>query len=186
MKKVGKPLCTTEIVSIMRNDKSFTLNSKTPNDTIGASLYLDIRDNPNSIFCQVSIRPVRFFLKNLSSKDVRKPVKQVSEKRELIYAIEMFHSSFGDTIIRNIKIGHTINIKGTVSGYKRGNENCKVLGLWYANPEIKVTDCEKGIHKIANKCGHRQKRETFVFINSQFDDFVEYVNLMLLRVQICV
>ena len=38
---------------------------KTPLNTLQARLYIDIRDNENSIFTQTSKRPSKFYLKNL-------------------------------------------------------------------------------------------------------------------------
>lgn len=105
--------------------------------------------------------------------------KHKSEKREHIYAVEMNKSYSGDTHLYNIKIGHTTNVRRTLSSYQRGNPGCKIVGLWYANPEVKATDCEKGIHKIANECGYKQKRETFVFIDDEFSEFLKFVDLLL-------
>ena len=39
---------------------------KTPINTLQARLYLDIRDNENSIFVQTSKRPSMFYLKNMN------------------------------------------------------------------------------------------------------------------------
>ena len=41
---------------------------KTPWATLGARLYVDVRDNPNSKFIQVGKRPARFFLKSRESE----------------------------------------------------------------------------------------------------------------------
>lgn len=40
---------------------------KTPWQTLGAQLYVDVRDNPNSRFVKVGRRPARFFLKSRES-----------------------------------------------------------------------------------------------------------------------
>ena len=67
---VKEPLSQREIwdkaVELNVADK---LNSsgKTPWRTIGARIYTDIRDNPNTPFIQVSKRPAKFYLKNLTS-----------------------------------------------------------------------------------------------------------------------
>ena len=42
---------------------------KTPLNTLQARLYIDIRDNENSIFTQTSKRPSKFYLKNLECED---------------------------------------------------------------------------------------------------------------------
>ena len=41
---------------------------KTPWHTLGAQMYVDVKDNPNSDFVKVSKRPARFFLKNRQSE----------------------------------------------------------------------------------------------------------------------
>ena len=40
---------------------------KTPWQTLGAQIYVDVRDNPNSDFVKVGKRPARFFLKSRQS-----------------------------------------------------------------------------------------------------------------------
>jgi hypothetical protein len=42
------------------------IRGKTPIATLGARLYVDTRDNPNSKFVKVGARPSRFFLKSLA------------------------------------------------------------------------------------------------------------------------
>lgn len=67
---VKEPLSQKEIwdkaVELNITDK---LNSsgKTPWATIGSRIYIDIRDNPDTPFIQVSKRPAKFYLKNLTS-----------------------------------------------------------------------------------------------------------------------
>ncbi|WP_195514055.1 COG2958 family protein [Turicibacter sanguinis] len=65
------PLSPTEIwdkaVELNIADK---LNSsgKTPWRTLASRIYIDIRDNPDTPFIQVSKRPAKFYLKDLTSK----------------------------------------------------------------------------------------------------------------------
>ena len=47
-------------------DKKLITNGKTPSATLGARLYVDVRDNANSKFIPVGKRPVKFVLKNMS------------------------------------------------------------------------------------------------------------------------
>lgn len=44
-----------------------TTSGKTPWATLGSKIYLDIRDNQNTPFIQVSKRPAKFYLKELST-----------------------------------------------------------------------------------------------------------------------
>ncbi len=51
---------------------------KTPWATMGAYLYVDVRDNPDSLFIKVGKRPARFFLKNRQdelSEDLLKKIE---------------------------------------------------------------------------------------------------------------
>ncbi len=44
--------------------KRVNTKGKTPWNSIGAQIYMDIRDNPESIFFKYSKRPAKFFLNN--------------------------------------------------------------------------------------------------------------------------
>ena len=44
---------------------------KTPNATLGARIYIDIRDNPNSKIVKVSTRPTKFSLKDKEQKTIQ-------------------------------------------------------------------------------------------------------------------
>jgi len=182
MRKVCKPLTGREIIDITKNEEYYNIGGKTPHATIDSNIYFDIRDNPESVFYLHSRKPKRHFLKYLKKDLPIEPKQNIMEKREYIYAIEMTKSSFGETYLKNVKIGYTKNIEKTLSGYKRGSPNCEKLGLWYSNPELKVTDCEKGIHKIADQCGYKRKSETFIFLDDQYKKFEEFVDLLLKRV----
>ena len=45
-------------------DKLLKSKGKTPWQTISSKLYIDTRDNPNSVFVRTGIAPVKFFLKD--------------------------------------------------------------------------------------------------------------------------
>ena len=65
-----KPLAYTEIWSIALAkgyEKQLGSLGKTPSDSLGAMLYVDVRDNPDSEFLSIGIRPKRFYLKSLPS-----------------------------------------------------------------------------------------------------------------------
>ena len=68
MEEVKRPLTVEEIWTYAQQkhyDNKINSRGKTPPRTIGAQLYVDIRDNPNSPFIKTGTRPVRFFLKHL-------------------------------------------------------------------------------------------------------------------------
>ena len=63
-----RPLSPVEIWQIAQAkgyDKSLASHGKTPWDTISAQLYVDVRDNPHSLFAKVSSRPAKFVLRSL-------------------------------------------------------------------------------------------------------------------------
>lgn len=59
-------------------------NGKTPWQTIGAQIYVDMRDNEKSLFIKVGKHPTRFFLKdkNVNSNDKPKPVETKNDKEK--------------------------------------------------------------------------------------------------------
>jgi hypothetical protein len=69
LKEEKKPLSPNEIweIGIQKGyDKQVNTTGKTPWQTIGARIYVDIRDNPNTIFLKLKLKPVKFYLKILS------------------------------------------------------------------------------------------------------------------------
>lgn len=62
--------------------KKLTVRGKTPWATIGARLFVDVRDNPNSRFVKVGRNPARFFLKS-RQEGLPKDIAQSLEKLEL-------------------------------------------------------------------------------------------------------
>lgn len=85
LENAKKPLTPLEI---WESAKSSELANKTgtigknPWLTISAQIYVDIRDNPNSVFYQYGTRPVRFFLTKFKSdfKPEEAPVEESSEE----------------------------------------------------------------------------------------------------------
>lgn len=75
IKKFNQPLTPNEIwekAVEIGLDKSLNSNGKTPWATLGARLYVEIRDNSNSRFVSVGKRPTRFGLKNITKNQIDK------------------------------------------------------------------------------------------------------------------
>lgn len=70
LEKAQKPLTSVEIWAMAREqklDKVMGTSGKTPERSIGAQIYVDIRDKKkDSIFSQDSVRPVKFCLRKYS------------------------------------------------------------------------------------------------------------------------
>jgi uncharacterized protein len=56
-------------------------SGKTPWQTLGAQLYVDVRDNPESKFIKVGKRPARFFLKDRQSEVPSEPVFEIEKEQ---------------------------------------------------------------------------------------------------------
>jgi len=143
---------------------------KTPWATLASNLYIDIRDNPDTIFYKHSTRPTKFFLKNTSIKS-----EKVIKNKELIYTIQLRTLS-KDFI--EVKIGHTTNIKKRLNDYKTTCEPI-LLGLWYSNSQVNVNDCEKGILILADNYSFEGIQERKFFSTKEFEKFKKHVNMLL-------
>jgi len=70
LKQVDKPLIYQDIWEKAKElglASKIKTTGKTPWATLGAILYVDVRDNPESKFIKVGKRPARFFLKEKES-----------------------------------------------------------------------------------------------------------------------
>jgi hypothetical protein len=89
LKTANKPLLYQEVWELGSNTeygKTLGLTGKTPHRTVGARLFVDVRDNPNSHFIKVGRNPARFFLRsraNLLSESVLQKLKAEETKQSL-------------------------------------------------------------------------------------------------------
>lgn len=71
IQQINQPLSANEIwekAVELGLDKQIITKGKTPWATLGARLYTDVRDNPNSVFEPIGKNPKRFGLKNITLK----------------------------------------------------------------------------------------------------------------------
>ena len=71
LRTIEKPLVYQDIWSAGKDTvhaKKLNLKGKTPWQTLGARLFIDVRDNPDSQFIKVGRNPARFFLKARQSE----------------------------------------------------------------------------------------------------------------------
>jgi uncharacterized protein len=93
LKDASKPMVYQEIwesAGAMGLDAKLGVKGKTPWQSLGARLYVDVRDNQDSEFIKVGTRPTRFFLKHrqselppdtivkLDKEDIRRPEKKTA------------------------------------------------------------------------------------------------------------
>ncbi len=95
LKEVGHPLTVEEIWQIAK-EKGYVeqvgSRGKTPERTLEARLYVDIRDNPNSVFVKVGRRPVRFGLKGFGEGEVVPEPTQPADSAKITYKERDLHA----------------------------------------------------------------------------------------------
>jgi hypothetical protein len=83
LREEKRPLSIEEMWNIAvekKYDKEFSKLGKTPWATLAARVYVEIQNHKNSNFYKVSLRPSKFFLKDLSTEGI--PVEEIPEKEK--------------------------------------------------------------------------------------------------------
>ena len=63
-------------------DKKLDTTGKTPWATVGSRLFVDIRDNPDTIFLKVGKRPAKFFLKEKENVLTKEIIERIDQEEE--------------------------------------------------------------------------------------------------------
>lgn len=98
---------------------------------------------------------------------------------QVLYAIQVASVASSGLQIMHVKIGKTMNVDATLSAYRRSNPDGKLLNIWQANPNLSPSSCENGVHKLASKYAFERKSEKFIFLQDNYKNFEENVNLLL-------
>jgi uncharacterized protein len=94
LKEANKPMTIDEIWRYAQErgyDLLVSSKGKTPWQTIGARIYVDMRDNPNSPFVKIDSKPKKFFLKELQNVDTIKEEKEIIQPKETSYSERDLH-----------------------------------------------------------------------------------------------
>lgn len=97
----------------------------------------------------------------------------------IIYSIEVARLDYSGLKVLDIKIGKTANLHSTLSQYKRSSRNVKILDLWKPNKSLSLSDCEEGIHQLAEQYAYERNNEKFIFLQQSYDKFSENVAFLL-------
>ncbi|MDR0733934.1 MAG: hypothetical protein LBF08_07760, partial [Dysgonamonadaceae bacterium] len=114
IKEAQKPLSPIEIWEIAEPQGyrgKLNLKGKTIPSTIGARIYTDIKDNPDTVFIKVNTKPVKFYIKDLDlpqnfndDQQVQKTIKTNKAYSErdlhvlLSFYVYTYHSIYTKTI----------------------------------------------------------------------------------------
>lgn len=131
LEKEGKPLTPLEIWNIAEEtslSKRLESAGKTPWRSIGAQLYVDIRDNPKSKFYQYSSRPGRFFLKELEKNAPKEETILEEEESE-------FYSNYNERELHQLLtnfVNSSLDFRAQVKTiyHERSSRNKKGLNEW--------------------------------------------------------
>jgi len=85
LKAAKQPLIYQEIWEVAKTSglsAKIKTSGKTPWQTLGAQLYVDVRDNSDSKFIKVGKRPARFFLKERQSEISANIVSQIEKEEQ--------------------------------------------------------------------------------------------------------
>ncbi|MDL5245015.1 HTH domain-containing protein [Leptospira weilii] len=158
LKESNRPLTHIEIWEIGKEkgyDTRVSSKGKTPWQTIAARIYVDIRDNTNSPFIKLKLRPTKFFLKELMSKELEKLIQFDEDnsasikKKELKFAERDLHKYLSYYLYNY----HFIYSKTIF----HENSNKKIFAQW-AHPDVvgvhfTITDWENEVIDIARDVG---------------------------------
>jgi uncharacterized protein len=93
-----RPLSVPEIWDVVQAkgyDKDMDSKGKTPWNSMGAQLYVDVRDNPDSVFTSIGVRPKKFILRSLAEHADQKSMESSpilsSVKKKVHYAEKDLH-----------------------------------------------------------------------------------------------
>lgn len=157
------PLTPKEIWDKMEL-KGAKTNGKTPEASVGAQLYIRIRDDKDCIFIQASKRPAKFGIKG-KHKEL---LEEVIEKEESSYNEEDLYPLFSAWLYQNNEITEEanpifstrINEKLTKKGEKGTNE--------WLNPDI------VGVKFLfLQETGHKLREDITNFLDSKVVSLVE-------------
>jgi len=153
-----KPLSPVEIWEIAEpqgyKDK-LGLTGRTIPSTIGAQIYTDIKDNPNSAFLKIKTKPIRFYLKDLPQNyditllDNQQKIKTTQKTKSyserdlhplLSYYLYTYHSVYTKTIF------HENSKKKTFSQWQHPD----IVGVFYP-----MEQWESDIFDVVNYTGNQ-------------------------------
>jgi uncharacterized protein len=156
LKGAERPLTYQEIWDIAESSglaAKIKTVGKTPWQSLGAQLYVDVRDNPESMFVKVGKRPARFFLKaregeippdaiaRIEKEETKKPTSGPSFKEHDLHALLAYFAYSNPSFNRGRSIytktiPHEASLKGGYNQWVHPDMVGFYLPLEEWNPEV--------------------------------------------------
>jgi uncharacterized protein len=139
LKEEKRPLSVPEIwnvVQVKGYDKDIDFKGKTPWNSMSAQLYVDVRDNPDSIFMSIGVRPKKFMLRSLANHADHKSMDSMPvyfpAKKKCIYFEKELHPFIVYYGVYFLK-AYLKTIRHTKSGKKEFGEwvHPDIVGCYY-------------------------------------------------------
>lgn len=156
IKEENKPLTANEIWNIAVKkecDKKLNSQGKTPSATLGALLYVNVKDNPKSIFLKTDSRPKRFYLKNMEGKiDLHEntiPEEPIIKKKKFDFLEKDLHQHLTFYVYYYMQ-SYTKTINHSISSKKEFGEwvHPDMVGCYY-----RTQDWKKEVGDFSNAIG---------------------------------
>jgi len=176
IKEENKPLTPNEIweIGVQKGyDKQVNSTGKTPWQTIGARIYVDIRDNQNTIFIKIKTKPVKFFLKNIPQNfDLNKIEKEQENnivKKDTGYTERDLHKFLSYYVYTYNNFIYTKTIYHELSSKKKYSQwlHPDIVGVYFSfeqwQPEI--FDISKEVGNLAIKLFSYEMKKSLNFSN---------------------
>ncbi|MCL2196915.1 MAG: HTH domain-containing protein [Treponema sp.] len=176
IKEANKPLSPKEIWEngVKKGyDKQLNSTGKTPWETISARLYVDIKDNPDSIFIKITTKPVRFFLKNIPQNfDLNKIEKEQEGsivKRESGYSERDLHKYLSYYVYTYNNFIYTKTIYHETSSKKKYSQwiHPDIVGVYFTFEqwEPEIFDISKEVGNLAIRLFSYELKKVINFSN---------------------
>jgi len=143
-----------EIAKQKKYDEEGGFVGKTPWATIAAKINVDIKDNPKSVFININSRPMKFFLKNLVSKEelqnitdlevnkIDKPKRSKIKEREIHPFLTYYAYTYLNVYTKTIY--HEKSLKSIYSQWLHPD----IIGVYYP-----LNEWQKGVLKLSKRIG---------------------------------
>jgi hypothetical protein len=175
IREENKPLTPNEIweIGIQKGyNKNLNSTGKTPWQTIGARIYLDIRDNQESLFIKLKTKPVKFYLKSLPQNfDVLKIEKEQENnllKKDIGYTERDLHK-FLSYYVYTYNFTYTKTIFHESSTKKKYAQwlHPDIVGVYFSFEqwEPEIFDISKDIGNLAIKLFSYELKKDLNFSN---------------------